>query len=229
LLTPVVIEAFGSTSLAGVGGNFYHYRGGTGPLLKSDGIAVVAGQFGAWSPIDAEQTEGGYDVVWRNSATGQFTAWDTDSNGDYISNIIGAVSGSSSALQSLETTFQQDLNGDGTVGIFVRAIETPTSIEINSNPMFEPELAKIDGSDDNACALDTRLTASTAVNHPIVDPTELSPFTTISDNLAALLHDTHSLFPLTNVGLGIQEYPIDHARLAEIHIADLQASKVLIL
>jgi serralysin len=32
LLTPVVIEALGSTSLAGVGGNFYRYRGGTGPL-----------------------------------------------------------------------------------------------------------------------------------------------------------------------------------------------------
>ena len=43
--------------------------------------------------------------------------WSTDSNGNYISNVIGAVSGTSSALESLETTFHQDLNGDGVIGI----------------------------------------------------------------------------------------------------------------
>ena len=34
----------------------------------------------------------------------------------YISMLIDAVSGTSAALQSLETSFQQDLNGDGVIG-----------------------------------------------------------------------------------------------------------------
>ena len=47
----------------------------------------------------------------------QYTVWSTDSNGNYLSNIIGVVSGTSTALESLETTFHQDLNGDGTIGV----------------------------------------------------------------------------------------------------------------
>ncbi|MEH2526332.1 MULTISPECIES: M10 family metallopeptidase C-terminal domain-containing protein [unclassified Bradyrhizobium] len=206
-----VIEAFGSTSLTAIGSNFYLYSGGTGPLLKSGGTAVVAGQFGGWTPIAAEQTAGGYDVVWRNSATGQYTAWDTDSNGNYISNIIGAVSGSNSTLQSLETTFQQDLNGNGTVGATT----------------LQPELAKIGGHD--AFVFDTSGDANVAVNQQIVDATELGLSSTISNDLAALLHGAQSLFPLTNADAGIPDHPLDHARLAEVHIADLQASKFLTL
>src|ERR1700736_553753 len=70
--TPVttVIEAFGSTSLVDVGtnfggGNFFldSISSGSGPELKYAGTAVVAGQFGAWAPIGAEQTAGGYDVA----------------------------------------------------------------------------------------------------------------------------------------------------------------------
>ena len=44
--------------------------------------------------------------------------WSTNSSGNYLSNVIGAVSGSSTALETLENTFQQDLNGDGVVGIY---------------------------------------------------------------------------------------------------------------
>ncbi|MFX5761067.1 hypothetical protein ABTE44_20270, partial [Acinetobacter baumannii] len=51
-----VIEAFGSTSLTAVGNNFFLYSGGSGPSLKYGGTAVVAGQFGGWTPIGAEQT-----------------------------------------------------------------------------------------------------------------------------------------------------------------------------
>ena len=36
----------------------------------------------------------------------------TDSSGHFIANITGLVAGNSVALESLETTFQQDLNGD---------------------------------------------------------------------------------------------------------------------
>jgi hypothetical protein len=47
----------------------------------------------------------------------QYTVWNTDSSGNYISNAIGVVSGSSPALKSLETSFHQDLNGDGVIGV----------------------------------------------------------------------------------------------------------------
>ena len=44
--------------------------------------------------------------------------WSTDSNGNYLSNIIPGVPGNSAALEALETTFNQDLNGDGAIGLY---------------------------------------------------------------------------------------------------------------
>ena len=54
----------------------------------------------------------------------QYTVWSTDSGGNYLSNIVGAVSGTSAALESLETIFHQDLNGDGVIGVPTVVIET---------------------------------------------------------------------------------------------------------
>ena len=54
----------------------------------------------------------------RIQGSDQYTVWNTDSNGNFVSNGTGGVvSGSSAALQSLEPSFQQDLNGDGIIGI----------------------------------------------------------------------------------------------------------------
>ena len=50
------------------------------------------------------------------TGTNQYGVWYTDSNGNYQSN-IGLVSGTSTTFESLETSFQQDLNGDGIIGI----------------------------------------------------------------------------------------------------------------
>ncbi|MDR3484530.1 MAG: hypothetical protein P4M05_06435, partial [Bradyrhizobium sp.] len=102
------------------GSNYYlqSTSTGTGPELKFGGGGVVAGQAGAWTPIGAEQVAGGgYDVAWETTSTGQYTVWSTNSNGNYLSNLIPDVSGNSPALEALETTFHQDLNGDGTIGI----------------------------------------------------------------------------------------------------------------
>ena len=44
------------------------------------------------------------------------TLWNTDSNGNITSNPLGSVPGANSSLQSLETGFHQDLNGDGVIG-----------------------------------------------------------------------------------------------------------------
>ena len=113
----VVIEALGSTSLVEVGNNFYLESGGSGPSLKYAGADVVAGQFGAWSPIGAEQTAGGYEVAWKADGVSQYRIWNTDSSGNYVSNPVGTVSSSSATLEALEGSFQQDLNGDGTIGV----------------------------------------------------------------------------------------------------------------
>ena len=107
----------GSTSLIEVGNNYFlDNSSGSGPSLKYGGAAVVGGQFGGWTPIGAEQTASGYDVAWKDAGTDQYTVWTTDSSGNYLSD-IGTVSGTSAALESLETSFHQDLNGDGVIGI----------------------------------------------------------------------------------------------------------------
>ena len=115
-----VIESSGSTSLLQAGENYDldSISSGTGPELTRGGAAITAGEYGSWTPIGAEQVAGGgYDVAWENTSTGQYTVWSTNSNGNYLSNLIPDVSGNSIALESLETTFHQDLNGDGTIGI----------------------------------------------------------------------------------------------------------------
>ena len=45
----------------------------------------VAGQFGAWAPIGAEQTASGYEVAWKVTGADQYTVWNTDSSGNYLS------------------------------------------------------------------------------------------------------------------------------------------------
>src|SRR5262249_53195785 len=46
-----------------------------------------------------------------------YTLWATDNNGNKLSSLIGEVSGSDPTLQAAETLFQQDLNGDGHLGV----------------------------------------------------------------------------------------------------------------
>ena len=121
-----VIESFGATSLTKVGDDYYLYNsGGVGPLLTSRGVAITDSQIGGWTLIGAEQVGSGYDVAVRLSGTNQYMVWATDSNGNVVSSPTGgAVSGTSTVLESLETSFHQDLNGDGTIGVKSTVIES---------------------------------------------------------------------------------------------------------
>ena len=47
----------------------------------------------------------------------QYGVWDTNSSGNYVSAPISDASGTSAALESFETSFNHDLNGDGTIGV----------------------------------------------------------------------------------------------------------------
>ena len=123
----IVIKVNGSTSLTEVGNNFYLYNNSVGPSLKYAGAPVAAGEFGGWTPIGAIQTASGYDIAWKLAGTHQYTIWAADSNGNYASNLTPAVSGTSTTLESFETTFNQDLNGDGAIGIPIKVIQTDGS------------------------------------------------------------------------------------------------------
>ncbi|WGR78361.1 MULTISPECIES: Ig-like domain-containing protein [unclassified Bradyrhizobium] len=112
-----VIEAAGTTTLSQVGSNFYLSTAGSSVLLKNGGTAVVAGQLGAWVPVGAEASSSGYLVAWKIPSTGQFAVWNTDSNGNFVSNYLNKVSGTDPALESSESLFHQDLNGDGVIGV----------------------------------------------------------------------------------------------------------------
>ena len=126
-------DRHGSTSLTEVGNNptVFHLdnSSGSGPALKYAGADVMAGEFGAWTPIGAVQTASGYDVAWEIPGTNEYTVWSTNSSGNYISNLIGAVSGTSTALESFEPIFEQDLNGDGTIGLTTTVIQTITRLD----------------------------------------------------------------------------------------------------
>nr|WP_249797802.1 Ig-like domain-containing protein [Bradyrhizobium sp. 199] len=133
-----VIESAGATRLVESGDKFYlNTSTGTGPSLKYAGADFVNGSDHTWAPIAAEKTATGYEVVWKEASTGQYTAWNTDNNGNYVSHVDtltgstsgGSVSGTDSGLKSLETSFHQDLNGDGQIGTSTATAPTsPTPI-----------------------------------------------------------------------------------------------------
>ena len=78
---------------------------------------ITVGQYGAWTFIGAEQISGGYEVALHLPGSDQYTVWNTDLDGNVVSNGTGGiVSGASTALKSLEPSFQQDLNGDAAIG-----------------------------------------------------------------------------------------------------------------
>jgi len=116
------IEALGSTSVVLLNSNYYldNISTGTGPTLKYAGSVVNAANYSTWSVIGAEQVSGGgYDVVWKNSANAHYSVWSTDSTGNFITTLGSAseMLGTDTALKGLEPTLQQDLNGDGTIGL----------------------------------------------------------------------------------------------------------------
>ena len=80
------IETSGATRLDQVANEFFLHDGaGNGPSLKYAGADVVAGQFGAWTPIGAEKVGSGYQVAWKNGGADQYIVWNVDSNGNYTS------------------------------------------------------------------------------------------------------------------------------------------------
>ena len=124
-----VIESAGSTSLVQIGNNFYvgTDSSGYGAELAYGGVVQTVDPTGHVAPIGAEKTSTGYQVVW-SLGSGQYSIWNTDSRGNETSFVH--VSGSSSTLEALETAFQQDLNGDGVIGIALASTTAPVSMTV---------------------------------------------------------------------------------------------------
>jgi len=113
-----LIESSGTTSLL-TDGTYYYLRMGAGPVvdLSYNGAPVTVGEFGAWTPIAAQQTATGYEVALEEAGAGLYGVWDTDTSGSYVSSVLSYAPGTSAALESIETSFNYDLNGDGVIGV----------------------------------------------------------------------------------------------------------------
>ena len=93
---------YGSTSLTQVSDNYYLWdSSGTGPELGNAGAAISAGDLGGWAPIGAVKTASGFDVGWKMAGASEYAVWRTDSNGNFLSNIVDA-------LKSIEPTSNQN-------------------------------------------------------------------------------------------------------------------------
>ncbi|OAF19355.1 hypothetical protein AXW67_36845 [Bradyrhizobium neotropicale] len=191
---PTVVESFGSTSLTEVGTHFYLYdSAGTGPSLKYQGADYVDGQFGSITPIGAEQTASGYEVAWKLPGADQYSVWLTDSNGNYLSNVLTSVSGASAALQSIETSFHQDLNGDGYQGIVLDGSSGGQTLAAGSSPT-----TLIGGPND---ILSGGGSADTFVFRPNFGANTVNNFTPGTD----VLQFDHSIFSDANAALSVAQ------------------------
>ena len=105
---PTVIESNGSMSLLTDGTNYLlKPNGGATVLLSYGGSPVTVGQFGGWTPVAATQTATGYEVALKLAGSDQFTMWNLDSNGNYLSSAFNTALGSSAQLESYEPGFQR--------------------------------------------------------------------------------------------------------------------------
>ena len=137
---PKVIESSGSMSLVTDWTNYYlEPNGGTAVKLSYNGAPVTVGEFGAWTPIAAQQTATGYEVALEDVGANLYGVWDTDASGNFVSAPLSNVSGTSAALESIELSFNDDLNGDGTIGIPVPSSATLIEFIRHDQPAGERE------------------------------------------------------------------------------------------
>jgi hypothetical protein len=105
--------------------------------LQFEGAPVVVGEFVGNAPIAAEATATGYLIAWKVPGADQYAVWTTDSSGNYVSHVVGGVSGSNATLESLEPAFYQDLNADGVIGSAGTAIEVTGNVVLGLNPFTQ--------------------------------------------------------------------------------------------
>ncbi|MTH94544.1 hypothetical protein E1297_00515, partial [Roseibium sp. RKSG952] len=109
------IETAGSVTLASSTRGVYLVNGTV--ELTRDGVKAGPDSFPGWEAIQAEAITGGFKVLWKNAA-GEYGEWITNAAGEYLS------SASLENFVDVETFYNVDLNGDGTIGHKTTSIET---------------------------------------------------------------------------------------------------------
>jgi hypothetical protein len=193
--TGTVIQTDGSTSLT-LEGNSYGLNGssGSGPILQYAGAPVTVGEYGGWAPLGAVQTANGYDVAWKETGVDAYLVWMTGSNGNFVSE-TGVMSGSSFALESYESTFHQDLNGDGVIGPLVTAggtLELPSAyngpvtfagstgtLQLDDSVGFSGTVAGMSGQD----VVDLRDINFSTIHTPVYSGTSSGGVLTVTDGV----------------------------------------------
>ena len=89
----------------------------------------MAGQFGGWAPIGAEKTATGYEVAWKMAGADQYTVWNTDNNGNYISNIAPCRARATLWNRSRPASIRIS-TATGTIGLVTTAIETQGATDL---------------------------------------------------------------------------------------------------
>ena len=161
-LTPIRSDTVGNvTTTLGVVGNEFAISTGTTTVVLSYNNTPL-GTNGVWRPIGAVQTGNTYEVALQLSGTSEFQIWTIDSTGNYVSD-TGIVLGTSVALESAETTFNQDLNGDNVIGIYAAP---NTMLQISQGPVTigAGATAEITGTDSAATTF-IASTGTLAIDH----------------------------------------------------------------
>ncbi|MBY0317396.1 MAG: VCBS domain-containing protein, partial [Reyranella sp.] len=118
------VEDQGLTILAQVDDQFFFRdESGSGPSFKVGGTAFTSTLVAGWTPVGVESVATGYQVVLRHGDSDRYLVWNTDQDGSYIGNVIGPVTGTDVSLQTLETSFHQDLNRNGEIGLTITTLE----------------------------------------------------------------------------------------------------------
>jgi hypothetical protein len=165
----------------------------------------------------------------------QYTVWNTDSNGNLVSNNIGIVSGTSAALESLEPSFHQDLNGDGVIGV------PPVSATVAQAPSGTPspatQAASVIVASNDTFVFGPGIGADVIPHAGNAQTIELDGFSSITNNTqwAALLVDAQTgqwqaLFQSTNGGHDtvIDLGNHDSTTLMNVHISELHTGNFII-
>ena len=191
----------------------------------------MAGQFdqfgGHWAPIGAEQTASGYEVAWKVTGADQYTVWNTDNSGNYVSSAFDVASGTSAALQSFETSFQQDLNGDGYIGLVLNGSSGGQTLTAGSSPttlIGGPNDILIGGAGADTFVFPPNFGANTVNNFaPGTDALQFSH--SMFADAAAVLSDAQQV----GSDVVITHDSLDVVTLQSVQLTNLHASDIHII
>ncbi len=130
---PGTIESFGATSLVQAGNHYFldSNSTGIGHEVMFGGAPLTAGEF-AWTPIAAEKTSTGYEIALTYAAVS--TRCGTPTPMAMLPTTRSATyRARPAALESLETSFHQDLNGDGVIGVLIGSSASTNLVQVGSN------------------------------------------------------------------------------------------------